>query len=84
MAYFETSDKIPEEHKINYIFRKRNMNSYWAITTKAWEEIMSKYKHSHLVYSCGKIEGELGTTKCRYCGNCLREYFATIVRMRTQ
>jgi len=34
------------------------------------------------VYSCGKIEGEAGTNACRHCGNCLREYYATLERMR--
>ncbi len=79
MAYYNLS--IPESHQPNYIYRKRTLNSYWAITTKAWEDIMSRYKYNKRVYSCGKIEGELGVSGCRYCGNCLREYFATIERM---
>ena len=32
MAYFETANKIPQDHRINYIFRKRTLNHYWAIT----------------------------------------------------
>ena len=78
MAYFE--DLPPTKHTKNYTFRKRTLNSYWAITTKAWEEIMDRYKYNKWVYSCGKIEGEKGTTACRHCGNCLREYFATMER----
>jgi len=80
MAYF--AESIPEEHKGNYIFRKRVLNSYWAITTKAWEEVMSQYKYNKWVYSCGKIEGEFGSTFCRFCGNCIREYFVTLERMK--
>ncbi len=80
MAYFE--GKIPEGHENNYIFRKRTLNSYHAITTDAWEKIMARYKYNKWVYSCGKIEGEKGVTGCRHCGNCLREYFATMERMR--
>ncbi len=73
MAYFD--EVIPEGHKGNYIYRKRTLNSYSAITTGAWEKIMDNYKYNPYVYSCGKIEGEKGTTKCSRCGNCIREYY---------
>lgn len=79
MAYYKGD--IPEGHKDNYVYRTRTMNSYYAITTDAWESIMSRYKYNKWVYSCGKIEGEKGITSCRHCGNCLREYFASIQRM---
>jgi len=81
MAYFDTADKIPEEHKNNYVFRKRTLNSYNAITTAAWRKVMQRYENNKWVHSCGRIEGELGDTHCRFCGNCLREYFATLTRM---
>lgn len=80
MAYFDGD--IPEGHRDNYVFRKRTLNSYHAITTAAWENIMARYKHNIWVSSCGKIEGEKGKTACRHCGNCLREYFATMERTR--
>ena len=81
MAYFNTAeDTIPLEHRPNYIYRKRTTNSYWAITTEAWLEVMSNWRSDKLVYSCGHIEGEKGDTKCKYCGNCLREFYATRVR----
>jgi len=79
MAYF--TSKVREGHENSYTFRKRTLNSYWAITTDAWESVMDKYKYNKWVYSCGKIEGEKGTTACRHCGNCLREFFATMERM---
>jgi len=82
MAYFGAADKIPEEHRENYVFRKRTLNSYNAITTAAWESVVWKYRYNKWVYSCGKVEGEKGTTACRHCGNCLREYFATMERMK--
>jgi len=85
MAYFETADKIPPDHRDNYVFRKRTLNRYWAITTKAWRDIMRSFEdtpYEKWVYSCGKIEGEEGTSACRHCGNCLREYYATLERMR--
>lgn len=85
MAYFEIAHKIPQDHRINYVFRKRTLNHYWAITTRAWREIMHTYEdtpYEKWVYSCGKLEGEAGTSACRHCGNCLREYYATLERMR--
>lgn len=79
MAYF--LEKLPEDHANKYIFRKRTMNSYWAITTNAWRDIMRTWEDNILVSSCSKIEGEKGTYKCRHCGVCLREYFATMERI---
>jgi len=82
MAYFVGS--VPEDAQKYYVFRKRTLNSYWAITTTAWEKVMSRYKYNLYVYSCGKIEGEKGKTSCRFCGNCVREYYATKERMRVR
>lgn len=82
MAYFDTSDKIPEKWRHFYRFRKRTLNSYFAITTEGWEKIMSVFKYNKWVYSCSKIEGEKGTSACHRCGNCLREYFYTMEKMR--
>jgi len=80
MAYFGMAEAIPEGHGINYTFRKRTLNSYNAITTDAWENIMSRYKYNKWVYSCGKIEGEKGVSACARCGNCVREYHVTMER----
>ncbi len=80
MAYYEEYPQM----KSDYIYRKRTMNSYYAITTESWENIMSLFKYNVYVYSCGKIEGEKGKTGCRYCGNCIREYYATIERMKNR
>ncbi|MFA5394986.1 MAG: hypothetical protein WC346_03105 [Methanogenium sp.] len=80
MAYY-SEESIPIQSKHCYIYRKRTLNSYWAITTDAWERVMARYKYNKWVYSCGKIEGEKGVTGCRFCGNCLREYFATMERL---
>jgi hypothetical protein len=43
---------------INYVFRKRTLNHYWAITTRAWREIVHAYEdtpYEKQVYSCGKM-----------------------------
>ena len=61
------------------------MNSYNAITTDAWKDIMDYWRETEYakwVYSCGKIEGERGITACKFCGNCLREYFVAEERIR--
>ena len=84
MAYYN-QESIPEEYRAHYIFRKRTLNSYYAITTSSWRTVMKYWQDSPYekwVYSCGKIEGENGTTACRFCGNCIREYFATIERLK--
>lgn len=83
MAYFK--GRIPDGHQDNYIYRKRTLNSYWAITTKAWREVMKSFEDTpweKWVYSCGKIEGERGTSACARCGNCVREYFVTMERIK--
>ena len=79
MAYF--TESVPKEYQQHYIYRKRTTNVYWAITTKAFREIMKRWEDNLLVSSCGKIEGANDGTKCRYCGVCLREYFATLERL---
>jgi hypothetical protein len=79
MAYYGMD--IPEGERNNYMFRKRTLNSYNAITTDAWKNIMDKYRENVWVYSCGKIEGERGKTGCKYCGNCLRQYFTTMEKL---
>ena len=84
MAYFSQDSFRKVDVKQctgKYVWRKRTLNSYWAITTEAWRKIMQRYKDNKWVYSCGKIEGEKGDTHCRFCGNCLREYFAALVRI---
>jgi hypothetical protein len=81
MAYHE-ADSIPPGALDDYVERKRTSNSYWAITTASWRAIMRRHEDNIFVYSCGKIEGEKGSTKCERCGNCLREFFATKERMR--
>lgn len=82
MHYFGSVEIIPFSNEKNYVFRKTTLNSYNAITTEAWEFIMNLFKYNKWVHSCGKIEGEKGDTHCRFCGNCLREYFATMERIR--
>ncbi len=81
MAYHKIESILPI-HRKNYIYRDRTLNKYYAITTKAWKKIMNNFKYNKYVYSCGKIEGEMGDTHCRFCGNCIREYFACMERLR--
>lgn len=64
-----------------YSYRKRTLNQYHAITTDGWTYVMNRYRYNRWVYSCGR-EGV--ASGCRFCGNCLREYFATMERLHEQ
>lgn len=77
MAYF--TETVPKEHEHHYEFRKRTMNSYWVIDPAAWDMVLARYEGNQWVYACGK---DANTFKCHRCGNCLREYFATLERMK--
>lgn len=77
MAYY--TESIPDAAKEDYEFRKRTLNSYWVITPKAWDKVKERYAKNRYVYTCGQ---DADTHACRFCGNCLREYFVTMERMR--
>lgn len=79
MRYYRLS--LPEAHAHYYTFRKNIQNSYWKIARDGWEMVMGRYKNDSWVYSCGS-EGEGGNFLCSHCGNCLREYFATMERLQ--
>jgi len=68
MAYFNKPLEIQNRFYDFYTYRKRTLNSYHAITTNGWETFMEPFRYNKWVYSCGKIEGEKGTTACRHCG----------------
>lgn len=76
MAYYSKS--IPEQHKVAYEWKSRTTNSYWVMTNKAHDRAIARYEGNPYVYQCGWK----GTYKCRLCGICLREYYATKERMR--
>jgi len=75
MAYY--SDNIPKEYKSSYIWKKRTLNSYWVLRIDEINRIMETYKENQYVYSCG-IKGQ---HSCKFCGNCIREYYNTKERM---
>ena len=76
MAYYK--ETIPEKFKEYYIWKKRTLNSYWVITQLAIDNIMSNFKDNPLVYTCG-VKGQHA---CKFCGNCIREYYNTIERLK--
>lgn len=78
MAYY--TDSIEPGYEADYTFRQRTMNSYWVITPEAWDRVMARYKDNKWVYTCGK---DANTFACSRCGNCLREYFATMQRLKS-
>jgi hypothetical protein len=82
MRYYNVTIPRKEDEGF-YSVRKNIQNSYWKITTEGWQMIMDQYRHNKRVHSCG-TEGKNGTFLCRDCGHCLREYFATMERMRAR
>lgn len=77
LAYF--AEQIPSQHENDYGFRKRTLNSYWCPRGHFWERVSARYERNSLVYTCGK---DSTTYACNRCGHCLREYFATMERLR--
>lgn len=75
MAYY--TEKIPEENKGCYEWKKRTLNSYWVPKQWAIERVMEDYIRNPFVYSCG-VKGRY---ECMFCGNCVREYFNAMDRL---
>jgi hypothetical protein len=78
MAYY--TDLVHPDHKGDYTYRKRTLNSYWVITSEAWDRIANKLgvNNNQMVHTCGK---NAMTFACKHCGTCLREYYSTKCRM---
>lgn len=74
MAYYK--EKIPEAFKENYDWHKRTLNEYWCLKREAIDAISHLFKNNSLVYNCCDVE-----YLCRFCGNCLREYYNTKERI---
>ena len=73
MAYYTEAVDTPA----HYEWKKRTLNSYWVMTDSCRRSIEEIYAGNPLVYSCGYK----GTHACNRCGNCLREFFATLERI---
>lgn len=76
MAYYV--DRISKEFEHCYEWKKRTLNSYWVMKQGYADGIMSQFKHNPHVYSCGVK----GRHECMFCGNCVREYFNAMDRLR--
>jgi len=76
MAYY--TEKISEEFEHCYEWKKRTLNSYWVLKQKYVDNIMGVAEKNPFVYSCG-IKGRY---ECMFCGNCVREYFNAMDRLR--
>jgi hypothetical protein len=78
IAYY--THEIPEQHQRWYTFRKRVQNPSWVITQDGWHFVRGPYRDYPWVRTCGL---SADVHECRFCGTCLREYFATAERLRT-
>jgi phosphate starvation-inducible PhoH-like protein len=77
LIFEEAQNSTPNQMKL--LLTRIGSNSKFFISGDL--EQTDRYKDNKWVHSCGKIEGELGDTHCRFCGNCLREYYATTERL---
>ena len=76
MAYY--TDAVPEVYRECYEWKKRTLNSYWVLKREYVDKIMTMFKDNPFVYSCG-VKGRY---ECKFCGNCIREYYNTKERIR--
>lgn len=73
---FSKVEDIPPAHRDNYSTDERG---FQRITHAAWSAIMLRFARDPMVYSCGQDGLD---DSCKRCGNCLREYFATVERIK--
>lgn len=76
MAYYTTP--IPSAEKDFYTYEKRVTNPYWVLNQDMQIDIMDTFWNNPYVYECGYKN----THSCKFCGNCLREYFRVIEEMK--
>ena len=76
MAYYNTP--IPEDYKDHYIWKQRTTNSYYVLRQEVVNQLVEDYKYNQYVYTCG-VKGQ---HLCKFCGNCIREYYNTKERLR--
>jgi hypothetical protein len=81
MAYHDIN-AIPKDWRDYYVYKKRTLNKYWAITYLGFDYIKALVAGG-FVYTCGSVE-QSGNHKtlCMTCGNCIREYYNTMERMK--
>ena len=71
-------ENIPEIEKPFYHWGKRTSNPYWVMNEDIQDNIMSSLKDNIYVYRCGYK----GTYGCKFCGNCIREYYRVMEECR--
>jgi len=76
MAYY--LQQIPTDFEICYEYKKRTTNSYYVLKPEFIDLIMNSYRLNPYVYPCGYK----GQHLCKFCGNCIREYYNTKERIR--
>jgi hypothetical protein len=76
MAYYDSP--IPEEYQDFYEWKQRTINSYYCIKQEEIDKILLKFRKNIYVSCCA----ERGYS-CKFCGHCLRTYFATKERIQT-
>lgn len=78
MAYY--LQQIPTDFETCYEYKMRTINSYYVLKPEFIDLIMNSYRLNPYVYPCGYK----GQHTCKFCGNCIREYYNTKERMRNK
>lgn len=76
MAYY--GEAVSEDQRDLYIWKKRTLNNYWVMKPSMQDSIMSSFNGNEYVYKCG----HKNVYACKFCGNCLREYYRVIEECR--
>lgn len=82
MAY-HNAESILKQYEPYYDYKKRTLNEYYALNEEGWYYFIDTVSNgegvSKFFRTCGVSHD---VHACRYCGNCLREYFATSESMK--
>ena len=74
---YSDENSIPGSYRHGYEWRTHVSNPYWQVRPSEWDAVMLLFRDNPYVYSCGTPWSSL----CSRCGNCLREWHATMERM---
>lgn len=75
-AYY--TKQIADEFFYHYIWEKRVKNSYFVLSQTARREIEAEFRDNPFVYTCMYKNSHY----CIRCGNCMREFWNTMERLR--
>ena len=75
---YPDKSSIPDTYIDSYEHRIHVTNPYWQVRPDMWRNTMARFQTNPYVYSCGTP----WASSCSRCGNCLREWHATMERIK--